>query len=183
MKVAFVGFRHAHMHLLYQHAQAMPELEIVAACEEDAATRLALAERGAIQITHDRLDTMLAETQCAVVAVGDYYGRRGALVQKLLAQGKHVIVDKPICTTLGELAAIEAQVAATGLKVGCMLDLRDAPQVTLKWANMGERLTILRSTPSMPCPGSPAWTFTRSTPHVVGMPWRPLIRTSRMRRK
>ena len=129
MKVAFVGFRHAHMYLLYQHVQAMPELEIVAACEEDAATRLALAERGAIQITHDRLDTMLAETQCAVVAVGDYYGRRGALVQKLLAQGKHVIVDKPICTTLGELAGIEAQVAATGLKVGCMLDLRDAPQV------------------------------------------------------
>ncbi|CAN5786422.1 Gfo/Idh/MocA family oxidoreductase [soil metagenome] len=129
MKLAFVGFRHAHMYAMHQHVQARPEIEVVAACEEDANTRQILAARGDIQITHEHLDAMLAQVECEVVAVGDYYARRGELILKLLAQGKHVLVDKPVCTSLTELDAIEQQVQKTGLKLGCMLDMRDSPQV------------------------------------------------------
>lgn len=129
MKLAFVGFRHAHIHLLYQHAQASPHIGIVGACEPDAATRHSLAQRGDMMITHENLDDLLAQTPCDAVAVGDYYGKRGELVLKLFAAGKHVIVDKPICTSLVELTAIEEQVRATGLKLGCMLDMRDAAQI------------------------------------------------------
>lgn len=128
MKLAFIGFRHPHMYLLYQHAQAMPGIEIVAACEEDATTRQALATRGDIQITHTSLAAMLAAVECEAVAVGDYYARRGELVLKLLAHGKHVIVDKPICTSLVELDAIEHRLQKSGLKLGCMLDMRDSAQ-------------------------------------------------------
>lgn len=129
MKLAFVGFRHPHMYLLYQHARSLPEIEIVATCEEDAATRALLASRGDIPISHHTLAEMLDEVACDAVAVGDYYARRGELVLQLLARGKHVIADKPICTSLTELTEIRRQVAATGLKIGCMLDMRDAPQV------------------------------------------------------
>lgn len=129
MKLAFVGFRHGHIFAMVQHARAMPTIEIVAACEEDAATRQALAARSDIQITHETLDAMLAQVECDAVAVGDTYGRHGELILKLLAHGKHVIVDKPVCISLAELAAIEEQLRVTGLTLGCMLDMRDSPQI------------------------------------------------------
>lgn len=129
MKLAFCGFRHPHIHALYTHALAHPQIEIVAACEEDAATRTILATHAEIRITHDHLRTMLADVDCDAVAVGDYYAKRGDVVLQALAAGKHVIVDKPVCTSLSELDAIEAQLAARNLKLGCMLDMRDLPQV------------------------------------------------------
>lgn len=138
MKLAFVGFRHGHMNAMIKHAHAMPGLAVVAACEEDAATRQALAVRTDLQITHERLDTMLAEVDCDIVAVGDTYARHGPLLLRLLAAGKHVMVDKPVCITLAELDAIEQRLQASGLKLGCMLDMRDSPQM------LGLR-TMLRS--------------------------------------
>ena len=41
-KIAFAGFRHGHIMSLYDRAGKHQNLEIVAACEEDAATRDAL---------------------------------------------------------------------------------------------------------------------------------------------
>jgi predicted dehydrogenase len=128
MKLAFAGFRHGHMLALYRHAQEMAEIEVVAACEEDAAARQAVAARGDVQITHTTLDALLAEVACDAVAVGDYYARHGELIVRLLDAGKHVIPDKPVCTRLSELDAIRQRLQATGLKLGCMLDMRDSPQ-------------------------------------------------------
>jgi len=129
MKLAFCGLRHPHIYALYNDALAHPAVEIVAACEEDAATRTALADHPQIQITHHDFATMLTEVACDAVAIGDYYTKRGELILQALAAGKHVLADKPICTTLAELDAIEAALAGQDLRLGCMLDLRDIPQV------------------------------------------------------
>ena len=72
-KLAFAGFRHGHILDLYNRAAGAEDIEITGACEEDRATREALAAEGRITITHDSLDAMLAETECDAVAVGDYY--------------------------------------------------------------------------------------------------------------
>lgn len=74
-------------------------------------------------MTHDSFEALLAD--CEAVAVGDAYGRRGNLVLTALRSGRHVIADKPLCTSLDELAEIESLAASSGLKVGLMLDLRD----------------------------------------------------------
>jgi predicted dehydrogenase len=129
MKLAFVGFRHPHAYAMYQHTQEMPGFKIVAACEEDAATRHSLAASDNIQITHETLDTMLAQVECEAVAVGDTYARHAELILRLLAQGKHVIVDKPVSISVTELEAIEQRLRDTRLKLGCMLEMRDSPQV------------------------------------------------------
>src|SRR4051812_47306105 len=97
-RIVFAGFRHAHIRSLYQAAGARPDVEIVAAAEEDEATRQALESGGAIAITHSSIEAMLDGTSCEVVAVGDYYGRRGAILIDALRRGKHVIGDKPLCT-------------------------------------------------------------------------------------
>ncbi len=95
---------------------------MVACCEEDATTRDALS----VQITHTDFAKMLGEVECDVIAIGDYYSRRGALVIAALEAGRHVLSDKPLCTSLDELATIEGLARKRGLTVGLQLDCRDS---------------------------------------------------------
>src|SRR5262245_42224618 len=100
LKVAFIGFRHGHIFSLYDHLQKHPGFTIVAACEEHAPTREQLLEQKRVDITHRRYSTMLDEVDCDVVAVGDYYSIRGQRILEALKRGKHILSDKPICTSL-----------------------------------------------------------------------------------
>jgi predicted dehydrogenase len=68
---------------------------------------------------------MLAEVECDVVAIGDYYGRRGQLAIAALRAGRHVISDKPLCTSLDEQMEIERLAHSRNLTVGLQLDSRD----------------------------------------------------------
>lgn len=124
MKLAFVGFRHGHINSLHAAARKRDDVRIVACCEEDEATRRKL-EGGDVRITHDRCAKLLTEVECDAVAVGDYYARRGGIAIAALESGRHVILDKPICTRLDELDRIEQVAGRSGLRVGCMLDMRD----------------------------------------------------------
>ena len=131
-RVAFIGFRHAHVSGLYSLLQQRSDVAIVAACEEDAETRAALAAVG-VTVTHDGYARMLAEVDCDVVACGDYFGIRGERVIQALERGRHVISDKPLCTSMAERDRIEALARSRNLRVGCMLDLGNVgPFVTLR---------------------------------------------------
>ena len=103
-----------------------PELEVTAICEEDAdALQNFLTAYPDNKIpVYTSLKTMLAEADCDIVATGDYYGKRGSILIQSLQAGKHVIADKPLCTSLQELDAIEKISREKHLSVGCMLDLR-----------------------------------------------------------
>ena len=125
-KIAFAGFRHNHISGLYQKAADSSELEITAVCEEDPeALQAFLAAHPENQAkVYDSLEKMLAEADCEIVATGDYYGKRGKVIIAALKAGKHVIADKPLCTSLQELDEIEKLSREKHLSVGCMLDLR-----------------------------------------------------------
>ncbi|MFA7232098.1 MAG: Gfo/Idh/MocA family oxidoreductase [Victivallaceae bacterium] len=130
LKFAFVGLRHGHIYSLLSRVKETAGCEIVAICEEDAATRQTLeSTRPEVKVTHDNIDKMLAEVDCDVVATGDYYGKRGSILIRALKAGKHVIADKPVCTSLAELDQIEQLAKSNGLKVGCQLDLRQSPNI------------------------------------------------------
>ncbi len=124
LKMAFAGFRHGHIRSLYELAGRSAGVEVVAAAEDDVPTRQALA--GKVRFTHEACERMLAEVQCDAVAIGDYYARRGGLAIAALERGRHVISDKPLCISLGELDQIETLARTRGLKVGCMLTMRDS---------------------------------------------------------
>lgn len=132
-KLAFAGLRHGHILGMYDHVKASPRFEIVAACEEDGVTRKELLAARHIQLSHDSFDQLLNDTDCDIIAIGDYYGKRGGMVLKALRAGKHVIVDKPVCTELNEWIKIFDYVQKNNLSLGCMLDLRDmAPFLTAR---------------------------------------------------
>ena len=125
-RFAFIGFRHSHAFDLLDLVRDRPDCEIVAACEEDPATRAQLTNTNRVDITHAKYETMLNEVECDVVAVGDYYTARGPQVVEALRRGLHVIADKPLCHTLAEQAQIEDLSSKRGLSVGLQLDLRGA---------------------------------------------------------
>ena len=125
MKVVFYGFQHGHIYSLYEKVKNNKELEIVACIEDDAKKREELRETRDIICSTESLEYWLSK-DIDIVAIGDKYGKRGNAVIKALKAGKHVISDKPFCTSRKELDEIKALSKEKGLKVGCMLDLRDA---------------------------------------------------------
>ena len=160
-RFAFAGFRHAHILDLHAGVSERGDTEVVACCEQEAATRAALS----VTITHTDFATMLREVECDVIAIGDYYSRRGALVIAALEAGRHVLSDKPLCTSLDEQAAIERLAAERGLLVGLQLDSRDyAAFRTLREivtkGEIGEVCTIRIDGQHPLLPGTrPAWYF------------------------
>jgi predicted dehydrogenase len=125
LRLAFLGFRHGHVMGLYQAALEHPRVEVTATCEEDEATRASLKNSGAVRFTHATYDDVFNTRDVDAVAVGDYFGRRGEIIARALDQEKHVIADKPICTTLSDLDLITALAAEKKRSIGCLLDLRD----------------------------------------------------------
>lgn len=125
LRIGFVGFRHPHIYSLHVKAAEMDDVQVVAACEEDDATRAEAVARG-VKMTHPLADDLIGDDTCDVVAIGDYYSRRGSLALQALTAGKHVILDKPLCTSLAELDEIERLAGERNLKVGCMLTMRDS---------------------------------------------------------
>ena len=133
IRIAFAGFRHYHIDELYEFAVKHPGIEVVAAAEDNAEEATAAEKRG-ISITDASIDALFARSaDFDAVAVGDYFGRRGSLAIRALEAGKHVIVDKPLCTSLDELSEIDRVRRERSLVVGCMLNNRDAGQfISLK---------------------------------------------------
>ncbi|MBS0662530.1 MAG: Gfo/Idh/MocA family oxidoreductase [Verrucomicrobia bacterium] len=125
-RFAFIGFQHPHIWDLVARATAHPEVEVVACCEEDAATRAQLAASGKAKITHSDYRVMLATEQIDVVVVGEWFVKRGQVVIDALRSGRHVLADKPMCTTLAEYAEIERLARERKLTLGMMLDMRDS---------------------------------------------------------
>jgi len=126
LRIAFAGFRHGHITEVYALARQREDLELAGACEDHAETRERLKADGKIEITHDSTDALFDGAAFDVLAVGDYYGRRGELLIRALEAGKHVMVDKPMCTRRAELDRVAELAAAGGLSVGCQLNMRSS---------------------------------------------------------
>jgi len=164
-RFAFAGFRHGHILDLLAGVEERPDAEVVACCEEDAGARADLAAKGRVTITHTDFAKMLAEVECDVVAIGDYYGRRGALALAALRAGRHVLSDKPLCITIEEQSAIEKLAAEKGLLVGLQLDSRGhgafrALREIIRSGEIGEVATIRIDGQHPLIPATrPAWYF------------------------
>ncbi len=124
MNIAFAGFRHGHIYTVYNRVKENPELNLVGCFEADAAARES-AEQNGVVFTYDSYEALLADKNVDIVAIGDYYGIRGQRVIQALKAGKHIYIDKPLCTSLEELDEIERLSKGNNLKVGIMLDLRE----------------------------------------------------------
>lgn len=106
IKVAFVGFRHGHISAMVNTARRLDFVEIVAAVDGEPDAHGGWVGPLGMELTHESLDQVLADTDFDVLACADYYAARGGHVIKALAAGKHVVTDKPLCTRVEELQTI-----------------------------------------------------------------------------
>ncbi len=125
-RIAFAGFRHPHIHMLYQQARQLG-LDIAGAFEGNSQAQEDARKALGVSFTHDSYAALLADPAIDLIAIGDTYGARGAMVIAALEAGKHVISDKPLCTSLKELETIQTLARSRQLKIGLMLDLRYSP--------------------------------------------------------
>lgn len=105
--IAFAGFRHGHIFGLYKQATENPIVKIIGCFEENEEERKKVEESRGIDFGYKSYEEVLNDKSVDAVAIGDYYGKRGKMIIDALNRGKHVICDKPICTSLEELDEIE----------------------------------------------------------------------------
>ncbi len=147
LKFAFAGFRHPHAFTLLERVRSTPGAQIVGAWEPDEATQTVAREHG-VECEYPTLESLLHDSGCDVVIVGDTYGRREGEILQALRAGKHVLSDKPCCTTQEGLAAIRAECSRPDAPcLGCMFDLGTAPamataQNLVAQGHLGDLLSI-----------------------------------------
>jgi len=133
MKLVMVGFRHGHAGAIYQTAQKLDFVDIVACVEEDPAAREGIPAQLGVELTHESFQQVLDEVEFDALACVDYYARRGPLVIAALQAGKHVVTDKPLCTEIEQLRTIAALARDKDLIVHVDLTMRySAGAVTLR---------------------------------------------------
>lgn len=165
MKMAFIGFRHGHLLSLYKEAAEHPAIEVVGAAELDPATAEKEGTSAGVTLTHDRPADLIADPAVEVIAIGDVYAARGRWAIAALSAGKHVIADKPLCTSLEELKQIAELAKAKKRSVGCLLDLRGSRSIgtarrLIREGRIGEVHTVTFTAQHPLKLGSrPAWYF------------------------
>ena len=123
IKLIFNGFRHGHIYGLYRKAIENDNVSVVGCIETNDEARAEASYSLGIEFSKKSYEEWL-NTDIDAVAVGNAYGERGKIIIAALKAGKHVIADKPICTSLDELEEIAQLSKEKGLVVTCMLDLR-----------------------------------------------------------
>lgn len=123
MNIAFAGLRHVHIFDLYKLVQEDQNYTILGAFEQDEDAKKQ-AEKMGVPCNYASFEQLLADPKVEVVALGGRYGDRGGMAIRALRCGKHIMADKPLCTTLEELDVIENLAKETGRKVSCMFTMR-----------------------------------------------------------
>ncbi len=167
LRIGLAGVRHPHIDLLLTTTAANPELgTIVALAEDDPQIRTDYAARlGATVHVYADYQTMLATEHLDLVATAAINSARAAIICDALAMGCHVLADKPLCTTLSDLAAIEAAWRASESHLAIMFEKRGwaptlALQTVMEAGELGEVVLAWASAPHrLRRETRPAWMF------------------------
>lgn len=124
INLAFAGFRHSHIYALLELARKNERINIAGAWEEYEPDRKTAVENYKVEFNYEAYKDILEDSDVDAVAIGSYYQARGGMVIDALKAGKHIICDKPICTSMNELEEIIALQKEKKLSVFIMLDLR-----------------------------------------------------------
>ncbi len=116
MRFAIVGNRHGHVLGMAKQVMAHPECEIVAVAEDMPSYLEELRALGDFSSYEDYRAMMDAENVDAVI-VTNANNEKADAITEALDRGLHVLVDKPVVTTLEGLAQVERALEGTKLVV------------------------------------------------------------------
>ncbi len=124
MRTALVGLGNAGFDLHLPALAALPNAEIVGACDLDADRRRRAAERWGIAVFDD-LDLMLSETAPEVVIVATPPDHHADHCARTFAAGADVICEKPLAPSLAQADEILAAAATAGRRIAVNHEFRE----------------------------------------------------------
>lgn len=168
MRLAVIGAAHPHVTYALDEVAARTDLTLVAVSDPapDIVNRYPGLRNCKFYSDHRRL---LAEQRPDVVMIAGIYSQRAAAIVDALEAGAHVIADKPLCTNLADLDAIETAARTSGCTVSLLLEKRYYPETLaaralLDAGALGELVMVASSGPhKLNRPDRPAWFLDRAT--------------------
>ncbi len=122
LRMAIIGagvWGEVHAHLYHEH----PAAKVCAVCDQDGAKAERLGAQFGITAVYDDHRQMLAKEDIDAVAIVTPDHLHGQLAVDCANAGKHMLLEKPLATTLADVRAIAAAVRAN--QVRCMVDLHN----------------------------------------------------------
>jgi predicted dehydrogenase len=135
VRLGLLGIEGSHISEIINPLPRLPDVEVVALCDPDAAERARIAAHprvgGARQYADWRL--MLEREQLDLVAINNNNGDRAKTILACAARGLAVMSEKPLALTRADLAAVKQAVASKKIALGMQLPMRfSAAYATLK---------------------------------------------------
>ena len=129
VQVAILGFAHGHVGAYCHEWKRRPELgvTVVAGWDHDT-TRLGNAKRDFEIETYDDLEDILARPGLDAVIIGSETSMHPDLVERAAAQGKAIVLQKPIALTIAEADRIVDAVNQFGVAFTMAWQMRVDPQ-------------------------------------------------------
>ncbi|MFI6348446.1 Gfo/Idh/MocA family protein [Streptomyces sp. NPDC050560] len=166
LRLAVLGAAHPHVTYALDELPHHDGLALVAVADPDPALAHTHAHPHRVPSYRDHR-ALLADHGPDVVMVAGIYAQRARAVIDALEAGAHVLADKPLCTTLDDLDAIEEAAARTGRTVSLLLEKRHYPETVaarqlLARGELGELATVAASGPhKLRRAQRPAWFLDR----------------------
>ncbi|MGH9659371.1 MAG: Gfo/Idh/MocA family protein [Bryobacteraceae bacterium] len=128
LRLAMIGFD-GHPGEITAPLPRLPDIEVAAISDPDPAVldRQARNPRLASARRYADYRTMLEREQLDLLAVNNSNGARAAAVLAGLERKLHVIAEKPLALTRGDLEAIVQARARAGVQIGMLLPMRFSP--------------------------------------------------------
>lgn len=125
MKLVIAGMAHPHVSYFLEELAHHPGLELVATADPDRHNREQWTPSG-VPTYADHREAFGNHAPDIVAGCGIYSGR-GSMVMDALSAGAHVIIDKPLCTSLDEMELIRSAAASAERHVSVVFEKRWYP--------------------------------------------------------
>ena len=164
MRIGIVGVHYGHIAGMVQSARQADNGDIVGLVEADDGLYGKYTE-GAPIPRYETIDEMLADARPEVVLEGVTHTAKAALVEACAASGVHVLLDKPLCRTMGDWKRIRAAVQLNSIRLSMWYTSRSHPpfialREAIQQGQLGEVVSIISTHPHKTSrERAPAWYF------------------------
>jgi predicted dehydrogenase len=117
LAVGLLGATGIAVRAMVEPARRVGIAAVGAVAATDPARAAAFARDHGVPVVHPSYEALLADPAVDVAYLSMHSGAHGRWAVAAAEAGKHVVVEKPLCLTRDELAAIQAAAAASGVTV------------------------------------------------------------------
>ena len=159
-----IGCRHGHVRGLIEGLLAIPGVTCAGIYDDDPESVEEIAKHYSAKQARS-VDELLDDPKIDLIGTAGVNSAKAAVLLRALKSGKHVIADKPLCTTIGDLNALERAATEGDLRVGLLLSERFAPysqgmKTIVESGEIGHVANVTCFRPHrLGRPGRPDWMF------------------------